>query len=221
MDKYEELKSLNKKYDTMQKKYGDKNLDSIYNGGCINNPDICFVFMNPTGRNIASDKSWLGIKSPWLGTKNIWKLFYNINLIDEELYDEILGKKPKDWDYEFSEKVYDVIKNNKIFITNLGKCTQIDARPLSDEVLAKYKNLLFKEIDIIKPKIIVTFGNQVSSIILNEKVSVSSTRKKYFDKKIKGASYKVFPVYYPIGNGIFNIDKSIEDINYIIDNYVK
>jgi len=32
-------------------------------------------------------------------------------------------------------------KTIKIFITNLGKCTQIDARPLSDEVLKKYPYL--------------------------------------------------------------------------------
>ena len=47
------LKQLEKEYDKLQIKYGDKNLDSIYNGGCSNNPDICFVFMNPTKRNIA------------------------------------------------------------------------------------------------------------------------------------------------------------------------
>ena len=28
--------------------------------------------------------------------------------------------------------------------------------------------------------------------------------------------YKVYTVYYPVGNGIFNIDKAIEDINWII-----
>ena len=32
--------------------------------------ELCFVYMNPTGRNIARDKSWKGRKSPWLGTKN-------------------------------------------------------------------------------------------------------------------------------------------------------
>ena len=33
--------------------------------------------------------------------------------------------------------------------------------------------------------------------------------------------YKVYPVYYPVGNGIFNIDKSIEDIKWIIDTEIK
>lgn len=58
------LEALNKEYDKLQLKYGVKELDSIYNGGCAKNPDICFVFMNPTARNIASNKEWNGLKSP-------------------------------------------------------------------------------------------------------------------------------------------------------------
>ena len=51
------LEELNKYYDELQLKYGDKNLDAIYNGGCKNNPRICFIFMNPTGKNIAYSNS--------------------------------------------------------------------------------------------------------------------------------------------------------------------
>ena len=214
------IKDLNNEYDKLQLVYGSKELDSIYNGGCEENPDICFVFMNPTGKNIASLKTWHGRKSPWLGTKNIWKLFYNVNLLSEESYNKILEMKPKDWDYDFCDYIYDEINNNKVFITNLGKCTQVDARPLPDEVLAKYLDFLFKEIDIIKPKVIITFGNQVSSIILNKKISVSETRKQSHELVVNNNTYKVYPVYYPVGNGIFNIDKSIEDINWIINNEI-
>lgn len=212
------IDGLKKEYDKLQKKYGARELDSIYNGGCENNPDICFVFMNPTGKNIASDKSWKGRKSPWLGTKNIWKLFYQVGLLSKDIFNLIQEKKPKDWDYQFCDLVYDEVKRNKIFITNLGKCTQIDARPLTDDVLKQYLNLLFKEVNLIKPKVIVTFGNQVSSIVLNKKISVSENRKISHELKIENDIYKVFPVYYPVGNGIFNIDKSIEDIKWIIEN---
>lgn len=212
------IEDLKVKYDLLQNKYGDKSLDSIYNGGCENNPDICFVFMNPTGRNIASIKEWLGRKSPWIGTKNIWKLFYDVGLVDDSIYEEIRSKKPKDWDYEFADKVYEMVTNKKVFITNLGKCTQIDARPLSDEVLKKYLKLLYKEFEIIKPRVIITFGNQVSSIVLNKKISVSENRKVCHELVINNEKYKVYAVYYPVGNGIFNIDKSIKDIKWIIDN---
>lgn len=215
------LCSLNKEYDKLQKIYGDPNLHSIYNGGCEENPDICFVFMNPTGRNIASQPGWKGPFHPWLGTKQIWDLFFATNLIDEDIYNKIKSLKGNEWTQEFCNEVYDNVKKHKIFITNLGKCTQIDARPLKDNYFLDYLPLLEKEIKIIKPKVIVLFGNQVSSIFLNQKISVSQTRKQYFEKVLSKQKYKCFPIFYPVGNGRFNIDKSIEDINYIIDTYIK
>lgn len=215
--KYLTLDDLKKDYDKLQKKYGAKELDSIYNGGCENNPNICFVFMNPTGRNIASSKEWKGLKSPWIGTKNIWDLFYNLNLLDNKIYTKIKSIKGSDWDEDFAKEVYDDVKKHKYFITNLGKCTQVDARELPDSVYKEYLHLLEKEFEIIKPKVIILFGNQVSSIVLNDKISVSQVRKKCFEKNINGANYKFYSVYYPVGNGRFNIDKSIEDIKWIMN----
>lgn len=215
------LEELKPKYDKLQKKYGAKELDSIYNGGCENNPDICFVFMNPTGRNIASNKSWKGLKSPWIGTKNIWDLFYSLELLDSDIYDTIKSIKGSAWTEEFAEFVYEDVKKHKIFITNLGKCTQIDARPLPDSVYKEYLKLLNQEISLINPKVIILFGNQVSSIVLNKKISVSEVRKTCFTKRIKGVNYKFYSVYYPVGNGRFNIDKSISDIKWIIKQELK
>ena len=215
------LEKLNKEYDKLQLKYGDKSLDSIYNGGCTNNPDICFVFMNPTGRNIASSKSWHGLKSPWIGTKNIWDLFAALDLIDKDIYSQIKSIKGKEWTPDFAETIYENVIKHKYFITNLGKCTQIDARPLPDSVYKKYLHLLEKEISIINPKVIILFGNQVSSIVLNEKISVSQSRKQEYIKTIDEKDYKCYAVYYPIGNGRFNIDKSIEDIRWIMTNSLK
>lgn len=212
------IEDLTKEYDKLQKKYGAKELDSIYNGGCSDNPDICFVFMNPTGRNIASNKDWKGLKSPWIGTKNIWDLFDSLDLIDKQLYQQIKRIKGSQWTEEFAFEVYEDVKKHKYFITNLGKCTQIDARPLPDSVYLEYLSLLEKEFEIINPKVIILFGNQVSSIVLNQKISVSQSRKRCYEKKINGKVYKFYPVFYPVGNGRFNIDKSIEDIKWIIDN---
>ena len=212
------LEDLKQEYDKLQTIYGDKKLDSIYNGGCDKNPNICFVFMNPTKRNIASAKSWKGLKSPWIGTKNIWDLFYKLDLLDEDIYVKIKSIKGPDWTEEFANEVYDNVKKHRYFITNLGKCTQVDARPLPDSVYKEYLHLLEKEIDIINPKVIVLFGNQVSSIVLDKKIFVSQCRKQSFIKRINNKEYVCYPVFYPVGNGRFNIEKSIEDIKWIIDN---
>ena len=213
------LDNIKKEYKKMQKVYGDPNLEPIYFGGCEKNPDICFMFMNPTARNIAANSSWEGPRSPWIGTKNIWDLFMAIRIIDEELYHKIKSKKGSEWTPEFAKKVYKTIEKNKIFITNLGKCTQVDARPLPDKVFKEYLSLIEKEIELVNPKIIILFGNQVSSIFLDEKISVSTSRKKKYIKEINNKKYSCFPVYYPIGNGRFNIDKSIEDILWIKEVY--
>lgn len=215
------LEDLKSKYDKLQKKYGAKELDSIYNGGCTENPDICFVFMNPTGKNIASAKTWKGLKAPWIGTKGIWDLFFNVDLMNVDIYNKIKEFKPNDWTEDFANNVYEDVTNHNFFITNLGKCTQLDARPIPNNVYLQYLELLEKEIDIIKPKVVILFGNQVSSIVLGQNISVSKSRKKLYTKNINNNEYKFYSVYYPVGNGRYNIDKSIEDIKWIIENELK
>ena len=208
------LEELEKKYAKLQKKYGDPSLDSITFGGCLHNPDVCLVFMNPTARNITARKSWKGIKSPWVGTKNVWNLFNKIGVVDDMLYQKIKAIKGKEWTYEFAEEVYEQVRKNKFYITNLAKCTQLDARELPDSIFKDYLSLFMKEMEIVNPKVIILFGNLVSSIVLGEKISVSNVRKKEFLLKDK---FKCYSVYYPVGNGAFNVDKSIEDILYIIN----
>ena len=152
--------------------------------------------------------------------ENIWDLFYKLDLMDEKIYKKIKEIKPQEWSEEFAKEVYDDVKKHKYFITNLGKCTQVDARVIPNSVYKEYLDLLRKEIEIINPKVIILFGNQVSSIVLNKKISVSQCRKQLFTDKINSKEYKFYSVYYPVGNGRFNIDKSIEDIKYIKNNCI-
>ena len=144
------------------------------------------------------------------------EIIFKIGLLNEKIYEDIQRRKPQEWDEEFAELVYDDVKKHKYFITNLGKFTQVDARVLPNSVYNQYFDLLCKEIEIINPKIIITFGNQVSSIVVNRNISVSQCRKQSFIINIAGKNYNLYPVYYPIGNGMMNIDKAIEDLDYII-----
>ncbi len=213
-----QVKKLFEKFDKLQKIYGDKNLNAIYGAGQTEKPKLCLVFMNPTGKNISSNKKWSGLKAPWVGTKNIWKMFFQLNLLGGSIFEEIKSKKPEDWDYEFAEKIYKTVSNNSIYITNLSKATQIDARPLKNKVFKKYLDLFKEEINNVKPKIIITFGNQVSSVLLNKNIKVSEYRRKYEMLEVYGNSFSVFPVYYPVGQGLRNINKAKEDLSWIIKN---
>ena len=211
-----QITKLHATYAKLQKIHGDAALDPVFGAGETDHPDLCLVFMNPTSKNVSSAKSWQGLKAAWLGTKNIWRMFYQLGFIDLMLWNEINQKKPADWNYEFAERLYLRIKENSIYITNLSKATQIDARPLHDRVFKHYLDLCKEEISIVKPKKIITFGNQVSSVLLGKRIKVSDYRKKHAELEIEGKAFKVFPVYYPVGQGMRNMSKAQVDIKWIM-----
>ena len=213
-----QLDKLNKQIDKLQLVYGSPRLKSVYGTGCIKNPRALFLFMNPTGKNISSDPEWQGIRATWLGTKNIWKLFYLVKIVNKEIFDEIQKKKASEWTNEFALKAYENIANNLIYSTNLAKCTQDDARPLNNKIFEAYLENTLEEIYKINPKKIISFGNQVSSILLGKNIKVSD----YDDDEketliIKDREFEVYPVYYPIGQGMRNMGKAVRRINKIIN----
>lgn len=210
------INSLIEKYNSLQNTYGAKNLNSVYGAGKSKNPRIALVFMNPTKRNIATAKLWQGIRAQWLGTKQIWEFLTKCDLLNTKLNNEIKTKKKKDWTPEFCEKVYDEVKSQGLWITNLAKCTQDDARKLPDSIFVQYKNLLIEELKLVNPQKIFFFGNQVSSIMLNQPITVSTVRQKQFTLMIDGKKYESYALFYPVGNGRFNQHKTVEDVKAIL-----
>ncbi len=200
----------------LQRKHGDKTLFAIHGAGCTKRPDICFVFMNPTGKNVSAVKGRKGIRAPRIGTKNAWKIFFASWLLSKTTFDQIHKMKADDRTERFAEQVYQEIAANKVYITNLAKCTQIDARPLKDKVFKEYLELTKQEIAILEPKHIITFGNQVSSIMLDKPIKVSEYKNNDHERLIiDQKKYRVYPTFYPVGQGMRNMPAAIERIKHI------
>ncbi|KKR05688.1 MAG: phage SPO1 DNA polymerase-related protein [candidate division WS6 bacterium GW2011_GWF2_39_15] len=209
--------NLHDRFDDLQVTYGDQDLKSIYGAGETNHPKLMFIFMNPTGKNIASSPNWQGLRAPWLGTKPVWKIFHDLNLLDTSLYFKISALKPTQWDKEFAHQVYTSIAEHSVYITNLAKCTLSNARPLNNKVFKDYLDLVYEEIEAVTPQKIVSFGNQVSSILLKKQISVSLyPNDEYEFLKIK-SDYQVFPTYYPVGQGKRNMPKAINRIARVLE----
>ncbi len=209
-----QVTQLHSQYDELQKKYGEPTFSSIYGAGCIESPKVMFVFMNPTGRNIAGEPSWEGLRAPWIGTKQVWGIFNDLGMLDGKIYKTIKKYKAEDWSIDFSNKVYSEIEDNSVFITNLAKCTQLDARPLNNSIFRDYLNLMYKEIEIVNPKIVISFGNQVFSILLGKNISVSNYTQN--EKEIVNG-YPIYPTYYPVGQGRRNMPLALERIKRVLD----
>jgi DNA polymerase len=212
-----QLNQLKKDIDDLQLLFGDKNLKPIYGAGCIKNPRVMFIFMNPTAKNVSAFDNWKGIRAPWLGTKNVWRIFYTLGIISPDYFRKIQKMKIGDWNIDFANNIYKEIVVKKAYITNLAKCTQIDARPLKNDVFKNYLKIMEKEIIAINPKNIITFGNQVSSIILEKSISVGEYKGGEKEVlKISGKLFNVYPTHYPVGQGMRNMPIAIKRIKAIL-----
>lgn len=212
-----QLTKLFAAYDKLQDIHWDKTLLSVYGAGQLKRPKLFLLFMNPTWRNVSCIPWWKWIHAPRLWTKNIRKLLAAIWSISKTTFEHIQKMRPNNRTEQFSLEVYKEIADNNTYISNLAKCTQTDARPLPDGIFKEYLDLICEEIDEIKPQHIITFGNQVSSILLDKKVMVSEyTKNDHELLTVKNDSYNVYPTFYPVGQGMKNMPKAIQRIQDIL-----
>ncbi|MDR0369340.1 MAG: uracil-DNA glycosylase family protein [Candidatus Peribacteria bacterium] len=112
--------------------------------------------MNPTARNISATPKRKGIRAPRIGTKQTRKMLYDIGLLEESLFMKTRVSS-MEWTEEFSKELYTYFRDKRIFITNLAKCTQVDAHALKDTVFKEYLPHMYEELLLLNPKRIITF----------------------------------------------------------------
>ncbi|MBP9817180.1 hypothetical protein KBC75_00300 [Candidatus Shapirobacteria bacterium] len=211
---YLQINDFDAELEQLQLKHGNPSICSINGAGCIDNPRLFLLFMNPTAKNVSANKNWRGLRAPWIGTKNIWKLLLKLNLIDKEQFDKTQKLKPTEWTTDFAESLYKTLANNKIYLSNLAKCTQDDARPLKNAVFREYLELTKKEVYKVSAINIVSFGVQVSEILLGKKIELKSSTEE--ELVIEDKKFNIYPTYYPVGQGMRNMGKAVERISALL-----
>jgi len=212
-----QIEKLKKDFDILHKKHGDKSLCSIYGAGCTKRPKAMFVFMNPTGKNVSATLEWRGMRAPWLGSKPVWRFFYDLGFLSGAIFEKVHTMKSFEWNEDFSFSLYKDVAGRGGFITNLAKCTQIDARPLPNNVFVDYLPSIFEEIATVLPQNIFTFGNQVSSVLLGKNLSVGDYKNKEKEILVIGKKqFDVYPTWYPVGQGTRNMPLAIARVKKIL-----
>ena len=85
------------------------------------------------------------------------------------------------------------LKRSDVYIANVLKCRPPDNRDPSPEEIEVCKPHLFKQIEIIKPKVVCTLGNFATQTILNKKVPISKVKAQPTQVR----NFLVFPLYHP------------------------
>ena len=93
------------------------------------------------------------------------------------------------------------VSRRNVYITNLIKCRPPENRdPLPREIIA-CSPYLDKQIELIKPKIIITLGKHSTKYILSKAgihvSSISKIRGKVYYLYILGLKIKIIPTYHP------------------------
>lgn len=206
-----EIKSLEQLWQYTQKlhlqKFPNSKLSPIYGGGKTSKPKYMFLFINPTYRNISSSPEWLGKRRPWTGTKYIWRILNSAGMFSSGMLKEIEDKKS--WDVAFADKVYNHIKDQSIYITNVVKWTGENADLPNAKKINLFKPILEKEIELVNPKYIIAFGLIPFKALTNLNIKLGeyykgclkNNKPEFFKSVINEESYKVIPCYYPVGRG--------------------
>lgn len=104
----------------------------------------------------------------------------------------------------------------KIYITNLLKCYTTDNRVPNDEEVRICRDLWLKrEIKLMRPKVILLFGNQcIRAILGKETPSVNLVHGEVFERKLFGGTVRLVALYHP-GYCLRNDDaaeRAVQDI---------
>ncbi len=200
--------------------FPDNGLKPIVGNGKIQNPKFMFVFINPTHVNISSSPNWQGPRFPFIGTKPVWRIFHKAGMLNNELIEQI--NSSNDWSLEFTGSVLDFLKVKSYYFTNIVKWTGKDATLPNSHKIKLFLPVLQKEIQIVQPKYVVTFGlipfqNLTGlKIKLNDYYSeVMEKQKLRFYNLDNNINTKVIPCYFPIGRG--NPKRAVELLKMIND----
>ncbi|NPA27625.1 MAG: uracil-DNA glycosylase [Epsilonproteobacteria bacterium] len=85
------------------------------------------------------------------------------------------------------------IPRSSVYITNVVKCRPPNNRTPTKEEALSCKPYLLKEIEIVKPKLIVALGSTAYYYLTGDKTPISQVRGHIIDMK----SYKLIATYHP------------------------
>jgi DNA polymerase len=200
------LKELWKEVERVNKRFPSKYKPILGNGKC-ENPKFLFVFINPTKTNISSHSDWEGFRAPFIGTKPVWRVFHKAGLFNSQLLRVINASEI--WSSRFAGLVYKSLAKRGMYLTNIVKWTGSNADLPNAAKIKAFLPLLKKEIEIVKPKYIITMGLIPFEHLTGHKIKlgeyykeVMKTKKlKTYDLKLGSKTYKVVPCYFPVGRG--------------------
>jgi len=178
-----------------------------------------FVFINPTHRNISSDPDWKGPRYPFIGTREVWRVFRRAGIFTDELTGRI--EELSDWPVGFAEEVEGFLADRGIYLTNLVKWTGPDESLPDRKKIALFLPVMRREIELVRPRRIVAFGLLPFKHLTGRSIRLADYHSRAaaegvletFPLKETASPAEVVPCYFPVGRG--NPRRAVELLNLL------
>jgi DNA polymerase len=105
------------------------------------------------------------------------------------------------------------LDRTKVYITNVINYRPDKNRKPTFEEINEFKKILFKHIEIIKPKCLLLLGATAATAVLNHKGPLSELRGKFKNIKIMNSYFDVLTTFHPA----FLLRNPKKKINFIKD----
>jgi DNA polymerase len=105
------------------------------------------------------------------------------------------------------------LDRTKVYITNVVNYRPDKNRKPTFEEINEFKKILFKHIEIIKPKCLLLLGATAATAVLNHKGPLSELRGKFKNIKIMNSYFDVLTTFHPA----FLLRNPKKKINFIKD----
>lgn len=209
---WKEVRELNHNH------FPNHKLAPILGGGQSKNPKVMFVFINPTARNISSDPKWEGPRYPFIGTKSVWRVFHRAGFLTGSLISQIEANS--NWSVEFAGELEGFLREHGLYLTNLVKWTGPDGSLPDRDKIGLFLPLMVREIEIVAPKYVVTFGSLPFKYLTGQVVKLEDYYNQVVrqglqseEVQIGSAKTRIIPCYFPVGRG--NPKRAVEILKLV------
>lgn len=182
------------------------NFRHVPGGGCADRAEWMLVLINPTPRNPTAHADWEVPRFPMAAKGRFWRLLAEAGLVSPDLPQrlELLGPTP-----QMVEQLVTETQHHGLYLTNAVKCVDGGSNVPRAARLERGWRILQAEIAAVRPQRIVAFGLLPFGMLTGHTIRLTDELWKarngyytpYNSHVIAGASYPVYPCYFPTGRG--------------------
>ncbi len=89
------------------------------------------------------------------------------------------------------------LEREGVFVANVLKCRPPDNRDPLPEEIEECKPHLFKQIELIEPRVICTLGNFATKLLSGSPQGITKVHGRAQDREVGGRAVRLYPIFHP------------------------